>query len=150
MNKAKPPEMGRSPLKIGASSPYIMDFRQVISFHNALLNSNSTLLRDRNMPLERLSRIDSEIVEELESDLELLAVRSRITTKMVTESGAEHLKSLKQIKDILSRFDHSKNEVRVYLYLTRSGRAKVLLFFLLLHFSAFTWELDRSNHIVTF
>ena len=76
------------------------------------------------MQLERLSRLDSGTDEDRESDLELLTVRSRINTKNVSEAEAEHLKSLKRIKDALSRFDLSKNEVRVYLYLARFGAQK--------------------------
>ena len=76
------------------------------------------------MQLERLSRTDSGTEEDRESDLDLLTVRSRINTKKVSETEAEHLKSLKRIKDALSRFDLSKNEVRVYLYLARFGAQK--------------------------
>ena len=76
------------------------------------------------MQLERLSRLDSGTEEDRESDLELLTVRSRINTKKVSDVDVEHLKSLKRIKDALSRFDLSKNEVRVYLYLARFGAQK--------------------------
>jgi len=76
------------------------------------------------MQLERLSRLDSGTAEDPAYDLELLTVRSRINTKKVTEEEAEHLKALKSIKDALGRFDLSKNEVRVYLYLARFGAQK--------------------------
>jgi len=76
------------------------------------------------MQLERLSRAGSETGEDPKYGLELLTVRSRINTKRVTEEEAAHLKSLKRIKDALSRFDLSKNEVRVYLYLARFGAQK--------------------------
>jgi len=76
------------------------------------------------MQLERLSRLDSETDEDQASDLELLTVRSRINTRRVSEEEAEHLKSLKRIKDALGRFDLSKNEVRVYIYLARFGAQK--------------------------
>jgi sugar-specific transcriptional regulator TrmB len=76
------------------------------------------------MHLERLSRLDSETDEDQGSDLELLTVRSRINTKKVTSEEAEHLKALKRIKEALGRFDLSKNEVRVYLYLARFGAQK--------------------------
>jgi sugar-specific transcriptional regulator TrmB len=76
------------------------------------------------MQLERLSRVDSETDEDQESDLKLLTVRSRINTTRVTSEEAEHLKALKSIKDALGRFDLSKNEVRVYLYLARFGAQK--------------------------
>jgi sugar-specific transcriptional regulator TrmB len=76
------------------------------------------------MQLERLSRLDSATEGDRESDLELLTVRSRINAKNVSEAEAGHLKSLKHIKDALSRFDLSKNEVRVYLYLARFGAKK--------------------------
>jgi sugar-specific transcriptional regulator TrmB len=73
------------------------------------------------MRVEQFSRIDSETDEEY--DLDLLSVRSRIN-KRVTDTEAEHLKALKSIKDALGRFDLSKNEVRVYLYLARFGAQK--------------------------
>jgi len=76
------------------------------------------------MQLERLSRLDSETEEDQGSNLELLTVRSRINTKRITSEEAEHLKALKRIKNALSRFDLSKNEVRVYIYLARFGAQK--------------------------
>lgn len=36
----------------------------------------------------------------------------------------EHLRSLKMIKDMLAKFGLSKNEIRVYIYLARSGARK--------------------------
>jgi len=42
----------------------------------------------------------------------------------VTEEEAEHLKALKSIKNALIKFDLSKNEVRVYLFLARFGAQK--------------------------
>ena len=63
--------------------------------------------------------------ESYESDLELLTVHPRASGRSrVTEEEAEHLKALKQLKNALSKFDLSKNEVRVYLYLARFGAQK--------------------------
>jgi len=63
--------------------------------------------------------------EALESDFELLTVHSRNSGRTrVTDEEAEHLKALKRIKDALGRFDLSKNEVRVYLFLARFGAQK--------------------------
>ncbi len=80
------------------------------------------------MQLGRLDTLGEESVGgdiSLESNLELLTVHNRATGRTrVTEEEAEHLKALRRIKDALSRFDLSKNEVRVYLYLARFGAQK--------------------------
>ncbi len=73
----------------------------------------------------RLEERDFDDDNDPESDIELLTVHSRNTSRTrVTEEEAGHLKALKQIKDALSRFDLSKNEVRVYLFLARFGAQK--------------------------
>ncbi|UCH57341.1 MAG: hypothetical protein JSV18_08440 [Candidatus Bathyarchaeota archaeon] len=59
-----------------------------------------------------------------ESDIELLTVHNRSSTRRVTKEEAEHLKALRRIKDALGKFDLSKNEVRVYLFLARFGAQK--------------------------
>lgn len=75
--------------------------------------------------VKRLEEKGEEDNEALESDIELLTVHSRNSSRTrVTEEEAEHLKALKRIKDALSRFDLSKNEVRVYLFLARFGAQK--------------------------
>jgi sugar-specific transcriptional regulator TrmB len=80
------------------------------------------------MQLGRLDTLGEESASgdvSLESNLELLTVHNRTTGRTrVTEEEAEHLKALRRIKDALSRFDLSKNEVRVYLYLARFGAQK--------------------------
>lgn len=58
------------------------------------------------------------------TSLELLSVRKRFKSRRVTEEEAGHLRSLERIKEALSKFDLSKNEVRVYLYLARFGAQK--------------------------
>ena len=66
-----------------------------------------------------------EDAESLESDNELLTTHTRNTGRTrVSEEDAEHLKALRRIKNALSKFDLSKNEVRVYLYLARFGAQK--------------------------
>ncbi len=75
--------------------------------------------------VKRLEEMGEEDNDALESDIELLTVHSRNSSRTrVTEEEAEHLKALKRIKDALSRFDLSKNEVRVYLFLARFGAQK--------------------------
>lgn len=60
-----------------------------------------------------------------ESNLDLLLVYSRASGRnKVTEEEAEHIRAMKQIKKSLSKFDLSKNEVRVYLFLARFGAHK--------------------------
>ena len=58
------------------------------------------------------------------SDLELLSIKKRLNNRKVTEDEAEHLRSLSRIKNALTKFDLSKNEVRVYIYLARFGAQK--------------------------
>ena len=63
--------------------------------------------------------------DDAESDKELITVFNGSTGRSkVTEEEAEHLNSLRVIRDALIRFDLSKNEVRVYLYLARFGAQK--------------------------
>jgi sugar-specific transcriptional regulator TrmB len=63
--------------------------------------------------------------DEAESDMELLSARARSAGRnKVTEEEAEHLEALKSIKNALIKFDLSKNEVRVYLFLARFGAQK--------------------------
>ena len=60
-----------------------------------------------------------------ESDKDLITVFNGSTGRSkVTDEEAEHLNSLRVIRDALLRFDLSKNEVRVYLYLARFGAQK--------------------------
>jgi sugar-specific transcriptional regulator TrmB len=79
------------------------------------------------MHLGQVKRLEEkgEEDEALESDIELLTVHNRNSGRTrVSDEEAEHLKALKRIKDALSRFDLSKNEVRVYLFLARFGAQK--------------------------
>jgi len=80
------------------------------------------------MQLERSKRPEDEASvsnENLESDIELLSSHLRNPGRTrVTEEEAEHLKALRQIRNALAKFDLSKNEVRVYLYLARFGAQK--------------------------
>jgi len=58
-------------------------------------------------------------------DLELLSVYTNAGGRnKVSEEEAVHLRALKFIKSALERFDLSKNEVRVYLFLARFGAQK--------------------------
>jgi sugar-specific transcriptional regulator TrmB len=57
-------------------------------------------------------------------DLELLTIHNRSPSRRVSDEEAEHLKALRRIKDALGKFDLSKNEVRVYLFLARFGAQK--------------------------
>ena len=58
--------------------------------------------------------------EALQADLDLLTTRGRnVNRTRFTEEETEHLKALKKIKDALTKFNLSKNEVRVYLFLAR-------------------------------
>ena len=59
-----------------------------------------------------------------ESDLELLTIHNRSPSRKVSEVEVEHLQSLRRIKEALGKFDLSKNEVRVYLFLARFGAQK--------------------------
>ena len=80
------------------------------------------------MQLGRINRLEEKgkgSDEGLEADIELLTVHSRNPGRnRVTEEEAEHLKALKRIKEALGKFDLSKNEVRVYLFLARFGAQK--------------------------
>ncbi|MGD2201366.1 MAG: helix-turn-helix domain-containing protein, partial [Candidatus Bathyarchaeota archaeon] len=53
--------------------------------------------------------------------LELLSTRKRLKTRNITEEEVQHLRYLRRIKEALSKFDLSKNEIRVYIYLARFG-----------------------------
>ena len=57
-------------------------------------------------------------------DMELLTIHNRSPNRRVSDEEAEHLKALRRIKDALNKFDLSKNEVRVYLFLARFGAQK--------------------------
>jgi len=75
--------------------------------------------------ISQLEEIESDADDTTESDLELLITHSRAQNRTrVTEEEAEHLKALKRIRGALTKFDLSKNEVRVYLYLARFGAQK--------------------------
>jgi len=78
------------------------------------------------MQVGRLKSLrDAARADEAESDMELLSARARTAGRSkVTEEEAEHLKALKSIKNALIKFDLSKNEVRVYLFLARFGAQK--------------------------
>ncbi len=78
------------------------------------------------MQLGHLDKLEAEEdTENLEANIELLTTHTRNTSRTrVTEEDAEHLRALKRIKNALSKFDLSKNEVRVYLYLARFGAQK--------------------------
>ena len=63
--------------------------------------------------------------ETLQADLDLLTTRGRnVNRTRFTEEEAEHLKAIRQIKSALTKFNLSKNEVRVYLFLARFGAQK--------------------------
>ena len=67
---------------------------------------------------------DNENDADPNSDMELLTIHSRSTSRRVSAEEAEHLKALRRIKEALGKFDLSKNEVRVYLFLARFGAQK--------------------------
>lgn len=73
---------------------------------------------------ERLKDIGDGNHANSNSDLELLTNHNRSPNRRVSDEEAEHLKALRRIKDALSKFDLSKNEVRVYLFLARFGAQK--------------------------
>ena len=78
-------------------------------------------LRRYNRPEERT--LDSD--ENLETEIELLVLRSQGPGRSrITEEEAGHLRALRRIREALGRFDLSKNEVRVYLFLARFGAQK--------------------------
>ncbi|UCD45043.1 MAG: hypothetical protein JSV27_00595 [Candidatus Bathyarchaeota archaeon] len=75
--------------------------------------------------ISQLGETESDADDTTESDLELLITHSRAQNRTrVTEEEAEHLRALKRIRSALTKFDLSKNEVRVYLYLARFGAQK--------------------------
>lgn len=59
-----------------------------------------------------------------DSDIELLTIHNRPSSRRISDEESEHLKSLRRIKKALGKFDLSKNEVRVYLFLARFGAQK--------------------------
>lgn len=61
----------------------------------------------------------------MEPNLELLSVYTKgVSRNKVTEEEAAHLRALKLIKSAMEKFELSKNEVRVYLFLARFGAQK--------------------------
>ena len=76
--------------------------------------------------LKHLKREETKGTEQLpEADLELLPLYNRAANRSrVTEEEATHLRALRLIKKALTKFDLSKNEVRVYLFLARFGAQK--------------------------
>ena len=76
------------------------------------------------MHVEKTYRLKQKIGD-AESDKDLITVFNGSTGRSkVTDEEAEHINSLRVIRDALLRFDLSKNEVRVYLYLARFGAQK--------------------------
>lgn len=63
-----------------------------------------------------------------EEDLELLPLYVNPESKImrVSEDALHHLRALRKVNSTLKRFNLSKNEVRVYLYLARFGAQKAL------------------------
>lgn len=82
------------------------------------------------MQIEQLKQLEQAVSEDKdeelhEGDLELLSVFSRATGRnKVSKEEATHLKALSLIKKELTKFDLSKNEVKVYLFLARFGASK--------------------------
>lgn len=82
------------------------------------------------MQVEQLKGLDRGVSkgkdgELQEADLDLLLVYNGATGRnRVTEEEAGHLRALGLIKKALAKFDLSKNEVRVYLFLARFGAQK--------------------------
>lgn len=64
-------------------------------------------------------------LEKVEEDRELLTLYSNTRPRAsLSEEDAEHLYSLSSIRKALMKFDLSRSEIRVYLYLARSGPKK--------------------------
>lgn len=62
---------------------------------------------------------------EVDKDQELITLYSNTRPRAsLSEEDAEHLYSLSSIRRALMKFDLSRNEIRVYLYLARSGAEK--------------------------
>jgi len=81
------------------------------------------------MQLGQLNRIErqeqrSADLPPSDKDLELLSERNGERRSRVTDEETEHLKAIGVIKKALVRFDLSRNEVRVYLFLARFGAQK--------------------------
>ncbi len=77
------------------------------------------------MHIERTDLVnDLDNGTDADSDMELLTIHSRSPSRRISAEEAKHLKSLRRIKEALSKFDLSKNEVRVYLFLARFGAQK--------------------------
>ncbi len=64
-----------------------------------------------------------------EEDLELLPLFVNPDNELiqVPEGAVEHLKTIRQINNTLSKFNLSKNEIKVYLYLARFGHQKAIV-----------------------
>jgi len=79
-----------------------------------------------------LRRLENQIGEKEDEtskqDLELLPLYVNPESKImkVSEDAFSHLKALRRVNSTLKRFNLSKNEVRVYLYLARFGAQKAL------------------------
>ncbi|MCW3991067.1 MAG: hypothetical protein NWE79_00010 [Candidatus Bathyarchaeota archaeon] len=82
------------------------------------------------MQVRQLKRLERDASKEKDDRLQeenpdLLLVYSRASSRnRVTEEEASHIQALKLIKKSLAKFDLSKNEVRVYLFLARFGAQK--------------------------
>ena len=77
------------------------------------------------MQVGQLSLKNKERHELQEDELDLLPVFTRSTTRTrIPAEAMDHINSLKDIDNALSKFRLSKNEVRVYLYLARFGAHK--------------------------
>jgi len=82
------------------------------------------------MQLEQIKHLDRRVHngndgQQIEPDLELLPVYTKaVGRNKVSEEEAVHLRALKFIKSALEKFDLSKNEVKVYLFLARFGAQK--------------------------
>ena len=77
------------------------------------------------MHMERTDLVnDIDNGNDADSDMELLTIHNRSPSRRISAEEAEHLKALRRIKEALSKFDLSKNEVRVYLFLARFGAQK--------------------------
>ncbi len=101
-----------------------MDFRYISSFHNSFLNYTPNPCQGQVMQVDKTYRLKNKS-EELENEQDLITVYSGNTSRTkVTDEEAIHLRSLAKIRDALLKFDLSRNEVKVYLYLARFGAMK--------------------------
>ena len=82
------------------------------------------------MQLEQVKRLERGIPRRndehsMEPNLELLSVYTNgVSRNKVTEEEAAHLRALKLKKSAMQKYELSKNEVRVYLFLARFGAQK--------------------------